>query len=294
MADLRLGVMIPPVGRWQDLAEQFRWAEATGYDIAYGYDHLTHPTVPGEWLAEGFAVLAAAAVATERIELGTLVASATLRSAVAMARLAATLDDVSGGRFVLGLGAGSPRCAAADRGADPTPRQMSRTLSDVVVGIREVFAGSTSWQGRTTSFSGLQTAALPDGAEPPFLVLAAHGPRGIRLAAEHAGGWNTYGGPRAVELSSDDFWELVRDQVRETERACAEVGRDPASLRRSLLLGYGAVQPTADVPAYLAAAERAEEAGFDELVVYGPRSPGEGFGSDPEVHSEAVSTLRGG
>lgn len=291
MADLRLGVMIPPVGRWQDRAEDFRWAEATGYDIAYGYDHLTHPTAPGQWLADGFAVLAAAAGVTTRIQLGTLVASATLHSAVALARLAATLDDVSGGRFALGLGAGSPRCAAADRGADPTPKEMFETLYDVVVGLRQVLAGETSWQGRTTSFSGLETAALPDGARPPFLVLAAHGPRGIRLAAAHAEGWNTYGGPRSVGLAKDDFWQLVRDQVHQTERACEEVGRDPASLRRSLLLGYGQVQPAADVPAYLEAAERAGVAGFDELVVYGPRSPGEGFGSDPDVHAEAVRAL---
>ena len=72
------------------------------------------------------------------------------------------------------------------------------------------------------------------------------------------------------------------------------MGRDPATVRRSLLLGFGTVLPAASLPAYVESAERAGGLGFDELVVYGPHSSGgERFRTDPAVHEQAVARLRG-
>jgi alkanesulfonate monooxygenase SsuD/methylene tetrahydromethanopterin reductase-like flavin-dependent oxidoreductase (luciferase family) len=290
---MRLGVVIPQTQPWHDLALDFGWAEEVGYDVAYVYDHLTHPTAAGGWLADGWSVLSAVAATTTRIELGTLVASATLHSPVALARLAATTDDVAGGRFVLGLGAGSPLCARADRGESPTPGEMSRRLADVVEGLVAVFDGATEWQGETRSFAGLETTPLPPGARRPYLMLAAHGPRAMDLMVRHADGWNTYGGPESSLFEPDDYWAAVQQQVDRMTHACDAAGRDPATIRRSLLLGYGTVRPTESTAAYVAAAERAHALGFDELVVYGPGSPGEGFASDPAVHVEALGRIRG-
>lgn len=264
--------------------------EEIGYDAAYVYDHLTHPTAVGQWLGEAFSTLAAAAGVTERMELGTLVASATLHSPVSLARKAATVQDISGGRLVLGLGAGSPRCALADRGEEVTPRQMYDRLADLVAGMRAVWEGATEWQGEHTSFSGLQTIALPEGSTPPYLLLAGHGPKALGLVARYADGWNTYGGPGSTTLDADDFWRLIRDQSDRLGDACAEVGRDPATLRRSLLLGFGTVRPTASVAAYQDAIGRAAELGFDELVVYGPfGTPDDPFHSSVDVHTAVLS-----
>jgi alkanesulfonate monooxygenase SsuD/methylene tetrahydromethanopterin reductase-like flavin-dependent oxidoreductase (luciferase family) len=293
MGLMRLGVVIPQARPWAELSAEFVWAEQVGYDVAYVYDHLTHPTAAGGWLADGFTTLAAAAGVTSRIDLGTLVASATLHSPVALARLAATVDDVSGGRLVLGLGAGSPRCAVADRGEDPSPREMSERLADVVTGLVAVWDGATEWQGATRSFAGLETTPLPAGARPPFLMLAAHGPKAIDLMVRHADGWNTYGGPGSSLVEPAEYWDAVAAQAARVTEASAAAGRDPAGLRRSLLVGYGAVRPTASVASYLEVAERAEALGFHELVVYGPGGPGEQFTSDPAVHVEAVARLRG-
>lgn len=284
--------MIPQMRPWRELAVDFGWAEVTGYDVAYVYDHLTHPTAAGGWLGDGFSTLVAAASVTTRLELGTLVASATLHSPVALARLAATADDVSGGRLVLGLGAGSPRCALVDRGETLTAGQMSRHLADVVSGLRAVWDGATAWQGETRSFSGIETLPLPAGATAPFLMLAAHGPRALALTARYADGWNTYGGPGATTLDPEAYWSVVAAQAAGLVDACEVAGRDPAALRRSLLLGYGTVGPTASVSAYVEAAERAAGLGFDELVVYGPGGEGDPFASDPEVHAEALRRLR--
>ena len=293
MSVSRLGVVLPPSGRWRVLSAEYRWAEDVGYDVAYTYDHLTHFTLPGQFIGEGFTGLAAAAAITERIEVGTLVASATLHSPVALARLAATVDDVAGGRLVLGLGAGSPRCAQADRDEQPTPGQMFARYRDVVLGYRAVMAGATEQQLDTMSFSGLETTPLPEGATPPHLMLAAHGPRALALAAEHGDGWNTYGGPGSTRLDPKDFWREVATQAARFEQACAARSRDVATVRRSLLLGFGTVLPAASLASYTEAAERAGELGFDELVVYGPHSSGgDRFLSDPAVHEQAVARVR--
>lgn len=290
---MRLGVVIPQARPWRDLAQEFSWAEEVGYDVAYVYDHLTHPTAAGGWLADGWSTLAAASATTTRIELGTLVASATLHSPVALARLAATTDDISGGRFVLGLGAGSPRCAGADRDEHPTPGEMFRRLTDVVEGMVAVFDGATEWHGQTRSFQGLETTGLPPGARAPYLMLAAHGPKAIELMVRYADGWNTYGGPGTTDMPVDEFWAGVVQQAARVTEACERAGRDPRELRRSLLLGYGSVRPTGSTAAFVEAAGRAEDLGFHELVVYGPGGPGQRFESDPAVHEAALAQLRG-
>lgn len=290
---MRLGVVFPQARPWSELSRDFAWGEEVGYDVAYVYDHLTHPTAAGGWLAEGFTTLAAAAGVTTTIELGTLVASATLHTPVSLARLAATVDDVSGGRLVLGLGAGSPRCSMADRGEDPTPGEMHRRLVDVVEGMTAVFDGATEWTGGTRSFSGLQTTAFPDGASRPYLMLAAHGPRTIELAALRADAWNTYGGPSSSLAEPDDYWREVAVQAARMTEACRRVGRERSDMRWSLLLGYGLVRPTESAGAFVESAERAQALGFDELVVYGPGGPGERFTSDPAVHAEAIDRLKG-
>jgi alkanesulfonate monooxygenase SsuD/methylene tetrahydromethanopterin reductase-like flavin-dependent oxidoreductase (luciferase family) len=287
----RISLVIPPVGPWREQERWYRWADEVGYDVAYTYDHLTHATARGAWLGEAFTTLTAAAAVTERIRLGTLVASAVFRRPVALARAAMTVQDVSSGRLVLGLGLGAPPCELADRGGNSTLGEMSTRFADVVHGYRAVLDGATEWHGKTMSFAGLESTAMPEGVGAPELLLAAHGPRALALAARYADTWNTYGGPGSTQLEPDEFWPLVARQAAGFAEECDRNGRDPAGVRRSLLLGFGRVRPTADVDAFLAAADRAEALGLDELVVYAPESPA-GMGSDARVHERALARLR--
>lgn len=287
----RLGLLIPPAGPWSAQAPGYRWAEEVGYDVVYTADHLTHPTLPGLWLGEAFTVLTAASAITERVRLGTLVASSTFRTPVPLARIAMTTQDISGGRLVLGLGMGSPLCAVADRGVRGSLGEMSNRFVDVVRGYLAVVNGATDWQGDMMSFGGLETTAMPDGAMAPELLLAGHGPRSLALAAAYANTWNTYGGPAAAQLEADEFWQLIRHQMDGFAEACEGQGRDPDDVRRSLLLGFGRVLPTTSVDSYLAAVERAAELGFDELVVSGSHWAA-GTPSDVEVHEQALARLR--
>src|SRR6478735_1396754 len=163
MALSRISVVIPPMGPWLAESEWYRWADAVGYDVAYTYDHLTHRTADDLWLGEAFTTLTAAAACTERIRLGTLVASAVFRRPVALARVAMTVQDISGGRLVLGIGLGAPDCERADRGAPRALGAMADRFADVVHGYLAAAGGATDWQGATMSFSGLQSTAAPEG-----------------------------------------------------------------------------------------------------------------------------------
>lgn len=287
---MRLGAMVLQTRPWHELGEEFRAIEDIGYDVAYVADHLTHATIPGQWLGEGFSTLAAAAGVTRRLELGTLVASAAYRTPVPLARVAATVADVSGGRLVLGLGAGSPACAAADRAAHPSPRDMADRFAELVEGLRQVWDGAADWRGESLAFEGVETLPLPAGATAPHLLLAAHGPRGLDLVARWGGGWSTYGGPGVAELSAEDFWTRIDEQAAALTAACERRDRDPGGVRRSLLLGFGQLRPVESVDRFLDSVGRAEQAGFDEVVVYWPDGqPGDRFWSDREVHAEVLS-----
>lgn len=287
----RLGLLVPPVGPWSAQARGYRWAEEVGYDVVYTADHLTHPIYPGLWLGEAFTTLSAAAAVTDRIMLGTLVASAAFRSPVSLARVAMSVQDVSAGRLVLGVGMGAPFCVKADRGVRESVGELSTRFADVVRGYLSVLDGATDWQGDVMAFGGLETTERPEGVGRPELVIAGHGPRSLALAAAHADTWNTYGGPGTADIEGGDFWQLVRRQVEAFVEACDRQGRDPASIRRSLLLGFGRVQPTASVGDYLDAVERAVALGFDELAVLG--SPwADGEPRDLGVHEQALAQLR--
>jgi alkanesulfonate monooxygenase SsuD/methylene tetrahydromethanopterin reductase-like flavin-dependent oxidoreductase (luciferase family) len=286
---VRLGAIVLQSEPWARLEAEVRGVEEVGYDVLYVADHLTHPTMVGAWIADPWVTLAAAAAVTDRVDLGTLVASSAFRTPVVLARAAASVHDVSGGRLVLGLGAGTAACATADRAATPTPGDMTGRFADMVDGLAAVWAGEREWSGRGLAFADVDTLPVPPGRERPFLLLAAHGPRAIELVGRHADGWSTYGGPASVALPEQEYWALLRAQSTAVDEACRRHDRDPATLRRSLLLGYGTVRPVADAATYRRSIERAEEEGFDELVVYWPwGEPGGRFHSERSVHAAVV------
>jgi alkanesulfonate monooxygenase SsuD/methylene tetrahydromethanopterin reductase-like flavin-dependent oxidoreductase (luciferase family) len=289
---VRLGTIVLQSKPWTAMAAAFRTAEEIGYDVAYVADHLTHPTMAGRWLADGFTTLAAAATTTRRVDLGTLVASAAIRNPVTLARAAATVDDISGGRLILGLGAGTAGDAVADHATHPTTKELTGRFGDVVEALESVWAGEPAHESQHAAYRDVVTRPVAEGRARPFTMLAAHGPRGLTLTARYADAWSTYGGPASVRLEADDYWLLLSEQSSQLSSACQELGRDPGEIRRSLLLGYGTVKPLSDVASYVEAVERAQSVGFDEVVVYWPDGgPGDRFWSELEVHAAAVERL---
>ncbi|GAA1479207.1 LLM class flavin-dependent oxidoreductase [Nocardioides aestuarii] len=274
---------------WAAARSTWQSLELLGFDVAYLGDHLTHPSLQGRWIGDPYTMLAAAAQVTTELELGTLVASAAVRAPAPLARTAATLQDLSSGRFVLGVGAGVPGDEEVLLGETRTNKERFDRFVETVESLESL------WSGRPLRTRAVTPLPLVPGQARPHLMISAHGPRGYDLVARCGDGWSSYGGARAASLSDEDFWDEVTRQSAAVTRACESAARDPNELRRSLLVGYGPVNPLGSEQTYLECLERAEQAGFNEVVVYWPwpdSTPGDRFWADHEVIQSAIARAR--
>ncbi len=207
-------------------------AEAGGLDSVWVFDHLLF-RFDGETtgIHECWTILAAVAEATSRVELGTLVMCTGFRNAALLAKMAATLDHVSGGRLILGIGAGwhDPEYEAFGYPSDHKVGRFEESLA-VITGL--IRTGRVDLAGR---FVTARDAVLLPPARPDLPILvAAKRPRMLELAARHADAWNLawFGRP-------DERLARVRGELLD---ACARVGRDPAGL--SMTVGVTVRYPT--------------------------------------------------
>jgi alkanesulfonate monooxygenase SsuD/methylene tetrahydromethanopterin reductase-like flavin-dependent oxidoreductase (luciferase family) len=219
--------------RWPEMRTFAQRAEALGFDSLWVPDHLLwreeggDGSTMGMW--EGWSILAALAASTNRIELGTLVACTAFRNPSLLAKMADTVDEISGGRLILGLGAGyhEPEFRAFGYPYDHRASRFDEALRIVTTLLREGeidFAGTYS-QARNCELR--PRGPRPGG--PPILVAGGMpaGPRMLRLGAERADLWNDW-------LVWGRSWpDAVPPKRQRMDEACAAVGRDPASLERT-------------------------------------------------------------
>jgi probable F420-dependent oxidoreductase len=218
MAEGDAGPGVPPYADIRAFAQQ---AEAGGLDSVWVFDHLLFraPGQPTAGIHEAWTLLSALAEATRRVALGQLVLAVPFRNPALLAKQAATLDAISGGRLVLGLGAGwhEPEFRAFGYPFDHRGSRFEEALAIIVPLIRE---GHVDFHGR---FHEAADGELLPPARPDLPILvAARGPRLLRLTGRHADSWNTawFGLPD----------ERLATRLGELEAACREVGRDPATL----------------------------------------------------------------
>lgn len=286
--------MILPEDRWWAAEPKWRAAEEYGFDHAWTYDHLGwRSLVDGPWFS-AVPTLTAAAAVTSTIGLGTFVASPNFRHPVPFMRELITLDDISDGRALVGLGAGA---------AQPS-------YDAVVLGERELTTGQRVDRfGEFTElldgllrtddldYSGAYYVArgarnLPGGVQrprPPFVV-AANGPRTMRLAARHGEGWVTTGN---VAETQDEWWRGVAKLCAMFDDALDELGRDRAAVRRYLSLDAAPVYSLTSAQAFTDAAGRAAELGFTDIVVHWPRGNEPYEGREPVLEEVADAILPG-
>lgn len=233
---LKVGLYLPafdqpwagsPVPRWADVLTVAKLAEEVGFDSLWVPDHLLlrfpEEGTLGVW--EGWSLLAALAAVTQRAELGALVACSAFRSPTLLAKMADTVDEISGGRLVLGLGAGwhEPEFDAFGLPFDHRVSRLEEALQIVCPLLRDGridFAGSY-YQARDCELR-------PRGPRlngPPIMVGVRDGERVLRLAARHANACNR-------DFAAFDPDGLAAWQAR-VDGACAAVGRDPATLART-------------------------------------------------------------
>jgi alkanesulfonate monooxygenase SsuD/methylene tetrahydromethanopterin reductase-like flavin-dependent oxidoreductase (luciferase family) len=189
-------------------------------------------------------VLAALAEATRRVELGTLVLCNAFRNPALLAKMASTMDEVSNGRFILGIGAGwnTPEFQAFGIPFGHRVTRFEEALHIIAPLLRQGYVDFTGhyYQARDCEI-------VPRGprASGPPLLIGGNGPRLLRLAAQYADMWN------AAYLSVPD--SLVAPQMQ-LQAACAEVGRDPASIAvtATIAMSYPALgAPDASMTEYL-------------------------------------------
>ena len=217
--------------RYRDIRDMAKRAEAAGFDSLWLYDHLLYRAdgraTIGIW--ECWTILCALAEATERVELGTLVACNSFRNPALLAKMAVTLDEVSDGRFILGLGAGWNK-AEYDAFGMPFDHLVSRFKEALQV-IRPLLKeGRVDFQG--TYYQAADCEITPRGprAGGPPLMVGSFEPRMLRLTARYADMWNTAYLHRPASLI---------DPRAQLHAACADVGRDPATLDVTALVALG-------------------------------------------------------
>jgi alkanesulfonate monooxygenase SsuD/methylene tetrahydromethanopterin reductase-like flavin-dependent oxidoreductase (luciferase family) len=281
---VRVGLVILPSDRWSVARRQWEWADDVGFATAWTYDHIRWGGMPdGPWHA-AVPVLAAAAAVTRRLRLGTLVASPNFRHPVPLARDVLALDDVSGGRFDLGIGPGSAGPDATALGQPPwsSTERMDR-FEEFLHILRAVLDGSPSARTTITGryYDAAETPSTPGALQAPFpLTIAAGGPRGLRLAVDFGQRWVTIGPTSGQPRTPDSILRAVRQQCALLDAACAESGRDPTTLGKVLLWGpTETILTSRDQFDELAAPY--EELGFDEFVLHHPAQSGPYGGSVP-------------
>jgi alkanesulfonate monooxygenase SsuD/methylene tetrahydromethanopterin reductase-like flavin-dependent oxidoreductase (luciferase family) len=229
---LKVGIQLPEVeyvARWPEQRQMAQLAEAIGLDSLWVGDHLLYrddgrPT-RGPW--EAWTSLAALAAVTERVELGPLVAATSFSNPALLAKRASTVDEISGGRLILGLGAGWNEAEYRAYGF-PFDHRVSR-FEEAFTIIRGLLReGRCDFQG--TYFQLDHCELLPRGPRPsgPPLMIGSQGPRMLSIALPHVDAWNawfTWFG------NTPDGYRQLRGEI---DAACRSAGRDPAEVERTV------------------------------------------------------------
>ncbi|MBA2596031.1 MAG: LLM class flavin-dependent oxidoreductase [Chloroflexia bacterium] len=234
---------------FSDILAMTRTAEAVGFDAVWIIDHFLFRTEPGSQFQmptsdegngvwECFATMAGLASATERIQIGSLVACTGFRNPGLVAKMTETIDDISGGRVILGLGAGWHR-PEYDAFGYPYDHRVSRFEEAMAIIHPLLRTGQVDFAGEF--FQARDAFNQPRGPRAtgaPILV-GSSGPRMLRIIARYADAWNTVWHGDA---------EAIAQQLTALDEACHEVGRDPATLVRTAggniaMPGYLGIRP---------------------------------------------------
>ena len=255
-----LGIKLSPQNcTIEDLRAVWRIADEAGFDHLWAFDHFNpiFDDMAGN-VYEGMTLLAAMAEVTSRIRIGLMVTGNTYRHPAVLAKMATTIDHLSGGRLEFGLGASGAEAEHTMLGIPfPSAGERIRRLGESLTVCRRLWTeDSVSFAGRYYTLTGAVQNPKPLQRPHPRIWVGGAGEQlTLRVVAEHADVWNVIGS--------------VEDLVRRSavlDRYCADIGRDPATIKRSVQPRFDANDPAATVDLLHACIE----AGFTENVVYIP------------------------
>lgn len=281
---LTFGISLGPVPPWSRLVGWARLVESLGFDKIWLPDHFVNPGDKNADWYDCWTVLTALAAQTDKIILGNLVASMTLRNPAILARMALTVDHISGGRLELGVGAaGSKNCHMMTGVPNWEPRERSERYSEFVQVLDHML------NNHVTTFHGkyyeIQEAVLQPQfiAKPhPVFNVAAHGPKSLRLAARYGDAWNSYSlGKGLTPKQSSD---VIRQRCEMLCEYAIQEGRDPLRIGRTFIFGYTTDGLFRSMDAFYGTVGRYFEAGINDFCfIY---APGLDFWKEQTITSE--------
>ncbi len=227
---LSVGVQLPEIERevrWPELRQMAVTAEEVGFDSVWLGDHLLYRTdqgARGPW--EAWSMMAAIAAVTERVQIGPLVAATSFHNPTMLAKKAATVDEISNGRFILGLGAGWNR-TEYDAFGFPFDYRASR-FEEAFTIIRTLLReGAIDFAGTYYTAADCELVPRPRPGGPPLMV-GSIGPRVLRATLPYVDMWN---GWHSWYGNDPDRLPALMEQI---DAICREVGRDPAEITRTV------------------------------------------------------------
>lgn len=286
---MRFGITILPEFNWATAAPLWRRAEELGFDHAWTYDHLVWGGLPDSPWFGTTPTLTAAATVTSTIRLGTFVTSPNFRHPVTFMRDLLALDDISGGRIVCGIGSGGDLDSRLLGGPELSVKQRVDRLEEFTVLLDRLLTGDHVTSAGTY-FSAVDARTLPGPVQRPripFLV-AANGPRALRMAARLGQGWVTYGKGGDTD---EAWWAGLRELSGRLDEALAAGGTDTTAFERHLNLDGGPAFALESVERFTDMTGRATELGFTDLITHWPRSTEPYRGSVDVLESVAAQVL---
>ncbi len=294
MPAVRFGIVILQDERWEQSARRWRLAEEYGFDHAWTYDHLGwRDLVDGPWF-DAVPTLTAAATVTSRIGLGTLVASPNFRHPVSFARQLTALDDISGGRFILGLGAGAGGVSFDARVLGGPPLTAAAAIGPV----RRVHrAAGPAAAHRPRHLAG---RVLRGGgrAEPARLraasALAVRGGR-ERQARHRTGGAirSGLGHDGRAGAEPERWWQAVAAAAARLDEALDAAGRAPDEIGRYLSLDASGTFALSSADCFADMTGRAAGLGFTDVITHWPRPSGWYAGDESVLETVAARMMSG-
>ncbi|MFL5708029.1 MAG: LLM class flavin-dependent oxidoreductase [Chloroflexota bacterium] len=269
----RFGLFLSQANKsWPQVLDDFQMAEELGFDHAWLVDHLVDTDGPPEnGCLEGWTLLSAIAARTTRIRIGILVSSNTFRHPALLLKEAVTVDHVSDGRLILGVGTGWNVDEHQRYGIDlPEPVERVDRFEEAVQLISALMSQErTTFSGR---FYRLDDARLrPPPIQRPRipLLIAAHRPRMLRIAARYADQWDSFAAMPGT--ATDGVEAELAERIARLDAACRDIGRDPAEIRRSTWATSDALR---SVDAYRSFVDRHRRLGFTDFSTVAP-APGD-------------------
>jgi F420-dependent oxidoreductase-like protein len=260
----RFGIVTDQNQPWPTLVERWKLFEELGFYSAWDCDHFIQPSRPTGPYFEAWTLLAGLAAVTNRIRLGVLVSCNTFRHPSLLAKEIVTIDHISDGRLDVGLGAGWYEPEHPMFGITlPPPGERVAQFHEAVEVVDALLRNDvSSYQGQYYQLREATSRPKPIQQPRPPLVLAGHRPRMLRIVAQYADTWNSFG--TVAEM---------RERNNLLDEACAQIGRDPHNIVRSLY-GWAAMLPSDpwdSVEAFREMVGGYAEAGVNEFLIDQPR-----------------------